>query len=359
MNIATAQQQLTARHHHHFVLRENFLQDGLGLCIHRVIKARRDNAAVDDQKVHVRTGQAFRRITILAACNLVDAITLFLGGVHRPRNRHFVHHKRPPLGVRAGRQNVHRRMTTHIVGIALIVSPGQQHLARRNVAAEVIHMAVGFIIEQTIRQPDNLIHSQICTQHAFDFFAGQVRVAVAVHQALSRSNQRAFTVNVNRAAFQHKTFGVVTRATFYFQHLAAHLLVAVPRKVQTTVKPAPGVEIPVHTTHFTAVVDDKGRPAVAYPGIVAGHFDHTNIRHIKLRTGIFILGCRHPDSHRFKARNGLGHCRVRRLRRLAAQAPVVRTLRPDHPGLGLRSPFGRHIKAVSARRTVQSGHLDS
>ena len=78
-----------------------------------------------------------------------------------------------------------------------------------------------------------------------------------------------------------------------------------------------------------------------------------------LRAGIFVLAGRHADGYRLKTRNGFGHRGVGRLGRLAAQAPVIRALGPDHPGLGLRSPFGRHMKAVSARRTVQSGHLDS
>ena len=62
-------------------------------------------------------------------------------------------------------------MAAHVVRVTLVVSPGQQYLTRSNVAAEVIHMAVGFVVEQAVRQPDDLVHGQVRTQYVFDFFA--------------------------------------------------------------------------------------------------------------------------------------------------------------------------------------------
>ena len=217
-------------------------------------------------------------------------------------------------------------------------------------------MTVGFIVVQAIGQPDDLIHSQLRAQHAFNLFTGQVRVTVAVQQAFAGGDQCAFTINVDRTAFQHKTFGVVARRALDFEDLAAHLLIAVPREVQPAVKPAPGVEVPVHAAHFAGVVDHERRPAVAHPGVIVGKLDHADVRHIELSASVFVLCGRHPDGHRLEAGNGLGHSSVRGLRRLAAQTPVVRALRPDHPDLSLRSPFGRHVKAVSAGRAVQSSH---
>ena len=184
-----------------------------------------------------------------------------------------------------------------------------------------------------------------------------MRVAVAIEQALGRSNQRALAIHMDRAPFEHETFGVITRAPLDFQHLAAHLLVAVPRRIQAAFKTAPCVEIPVHTADFTVVVDHERRAAVTHPRVIAGHLDHTNIRHIQAGTGIFVLAGRHADRHRLEARDSLGHRRVRGLRWLATQTPVIRALGPDHPGLGVRRPFGRHVETVCAGRTVQkSGH---
>jgi hypothetical protein len=77
-----------------------------------------------------------------------------------------------------------------------------------------------------------------------------VRVAVAIKQAFAGGDQRTFAINMNRTAFQHKTFGVVARRALDFEDLAAHLLIAVPREVQPAVKPAPGVEVPVHAAYF-------------------------------------------------------------------------------------------------------------
>ncbi|MNN05713.1 hypothetical protein D3C81_1184810 [compost metagenome] len=217
-------------------------------------------------------------------------------------------------------------------------------------------MAIGFVVEQAIRQPDDFIHSQVRTQHRFDFCAIHVRVAIAVEQAFFGGDQGAFAVDVNRTAFQHEAFGAVARAALDLEDLAADLRVTVPRRIQAAVKTAPGIEVPVHATDFATVVDDEGRTGVANPGVVAGHFHHTNIRHVQTGTGVFVLAGGNRHGHRFETGDGLGHCHVSGLCRFATQAPVVRALGPDHPGLGLRCPFGWHIEAVGARGAVQRGH---
>ncbi|MNO24862.1 hypothetical protein D3C76_146910 [compost metagenome] len=219
-------------------------------------------------------------------------------------------------------------------------------------------MAVGFVVEQAVRQPDDLIHSQMRAEHRFDFRTVQVRVAIAVEQALFGGDQRAFAVDVNRAAFKHETFSAVTRAALDLEDLAADLRIAIPRRVQAAVEAAPSVEVPVHTAHFAAIVDDESRAAVAYPSVIAGHLDHADIRHVEARAGVFILAGGHGHGDRFKTRDSLGHRSMCSLRRFAAQTPVVRALGPDHPGLRLRRPLGRHVKAVGARGTFQSCHRD-
>ncbi|MNI25000.1 hypothetical protein D3C73_786370 [compost metagenome] len=217
-------------------------------------------------------------------------------------------------------------------------------------------MAVGFVVEQTVRQPDDFIHSQIRDEHRFDFCTVQVRVAIAIEQAFFGGDQRAFAVDVDRAAFEHEALGAIARTALDFEDLATDLRITVPRRIQTTVETAPGVEVPVHATDFTVVIDDKRRPGIADPGVVAGHLDNADIRHVQAGTGVFVLAGGNRHGHRFETGDGLGHCHVSGLCRFATQAPVVRALGPDHPGLGLRCPLGRHVKAVCARGAVQSGH---
>ena len=138
-------------------------------------------------------------------------------------------------------------------------------------------MAVGFIVEQAVRQPDHGVDGQVRGENRLDVLAPQMRVAVLVQQALFGGDQRAFAVDVDRAAFQHEAFGAVTVAVFDFEDLAGHLVVAVPRPVQAAVEAAPGVEGPVHAAHFTAGVGDEGRAGIAHPGVVGADFHQADI----------------------------------------------------------------------------------
>src|SRR5450830_705593 len=99
-------------------------------------------------------------------------------------------------------------------------------------------MAVGFVVEQTVRQPDDLIHSQVGAQRSLNGCAVEMRVAVAVEQAFFCGDQGAFAIDVNRTAFQHKPFGAIARRAFDLENLAADLRVTVPRCIQATVKTA-------------------------------------------------------------------------------------------------------------------------
>ncbi|MNP29382.1 hypothetical protein D3C76_1224040 [compost metagenome] len=161
---------------------------------------------------------------------------------------------------------------------------------------------------------------------------------------------------MNRAAFQHEAFGVVTVTTFDFQHLAGQLLVAVPRCVQAAIEAAPGIEAPVDATHVTAVIDDEGRAGVAHPGIVVADFHHTNVWCVQAGTSVVVLGRGNRHRHWLETRNSLGQGNMGCLHGLAAQAPVIGALGPDHPDLGLWCPFGWHVKTVGTRGTGQGSH---
>ncbi|MNE39930.1 hypothetical protein D3C80_1339120 [compost metagenome] len=217
-------------------------------------------------------------------------------------------------------------------------------------------MAVGLVVVQAIRQPDDAVNCQVIAQNGFDLLTVQVRVAVVVEQAFLGGDQGAFTIDMDRAAFQHEAFGVVALAAFHLQHLAGHLLVAVPWRVQTTLEAAPGIEAPVDTTHFTAVVDDEGRAGITNPGVVVADFHHTNVRQVQTGAGVIVLSGGDGNGHRLETGDSLGQGHVGSLHRLATQAPVVRALGPDHPDLGLWRPFGRHVEAVGARGTGKRFH---
>ena len=104
------------------------------------------------------------------------------------------------------------------------------------------------------------------------------------------------------------------------------------------------------------VVDDEGRAGVTHPGVVVADFHHADVGDIELTTGVLVLAGRDGDGNRLEAGDGLGQRHMRSLRRLAAQAPVVRALWPDHPDLGLRRPFGGHMETVGTRGRVEGFH---
>ena len=217
-------------------------------------------------------------------------------------------------------------------------------------------MAVGFVVVQAIGQPDDGLNRQVLTQDLFNLLTVQVRVAVAVEQAFFGSDQGALTIHMDRAALKHEAFGLIALATLHLQHLGCQLLIAVPRRVQAAVKAAPGVEAPIHTAHFARIVDDEGRAGITHPSVIVADFDHTNIWLVELATGIFVLAGGGRDGDRFEAGNGLGQGHMRSLCRLAAQAPVVRALRPHHPHLGLWGPLGGHVETIGTGRGVEGFH---
>ncbi|MNZ16497.1 hypothetical protein D3C78_334740 [compost metagenome] len=217
-------------------------------------------------------------------------------------------------------------------------------------------MAIGFVVVQAIGQPDDGLHRQVLTQDLFDLLTVQVRVAVAVEQALFGSDQGALTVHMDRAALKHEAFGLVALATLHFQHLGCQLLIAVPRRVQAAVEAAPGVEAPIHTAHFARIVDDEGRAGITHPGVVVADFHHTDVGQVQLTAGVFVLAGRNSNGNRLEAGDGFGQGDVGSLGRLASQAPVVRTLGPDHPHLALRRPFGGHVETVGAGGGVEGFH---
>jgi hypothetical protein len=91
---------------------------------------------------------------------------------------------------------------------------------------------------------------------------------------LVRWSGAALAVALDAAQFGDQRGAIVIEA-FDFEDLAGDLVVLVLRVVQA----AAGVEFEVDAAHFAAlVIDHEARPAVAEPGVVAGHFHHAHLR---------------------------------------------------------------------------------
>ena len=259
-----------------------------------------------------------------------------------------MYHQLASLGVAAFFQHAEGGLAAQVVRVVLVVGPGQQHLAGTHVAAEVVDVAVGLVVVEAVRQPDDALHRKVVAQGPLDLRLAQVRVAVVVEQAFLGGDQRAFAVDVDRAALEDEVVGAVAGAPFDLEDLACHLVIALPGEVQAAFEAAPGVEAPVDAAYIALVVDDEGRAGVADPGIVAADFHDADVAVVEACARVLVLPGAGADGDRLEARDGLGHRGEGRLGRLAAVAPVVRAFRPDHPGLLVGFPFGGHAEAVGA-----------
>ena len=70
-------------------------------------------------------------------------------------------------------------------------------------------MAVGFIVVNTKRQPDDFLDRKILTQLFFNFRSCKRRIAPRTQQTFFGRKQGSFPVNMDGAAFQNKGAGII------------------------------------------------------------------------------------------------------------------------------------------------------
>jgi hypothetical protein len=78
-------------------------------------------------------------------------------------------------------------------------------------------MPVGVVVREPAIQPDDLAHAQILPKQVLDLLAPEARIAVRVEQAALGGQQRAFAIDVDRAAFQDQR-GRITAHAEMLQH---------------------------------------------------------------------------------------------------------------------------------------------
>ena len=199
-------------------------------------------------------------------------------------------------------------------GVTAVLGPGQRHFARRGETGEVIDMAVGLVHEHPFAQPHHGLHTEPGTQLGLVALAGHTRVTIRVQQALFGNQQGTLPIHVDGSAFQNEIRPIAVE-TLYLADLLRHSSIEIPREVQATLQPAPGVEVPVDASPTALVIHHDGRPNIAHPCVIAGDF-HQPHRRRQLRPGVGILprGNPHPDG--FTGANRRGNRRKGRLRRL-------------------------------------------
>jgi hypothetical protein len=146
-------------------------------------------------------------------------------------------------------------------------------------------VTAGFIIYDTLAQPDHGLHSEIGPEVPLHLFLGNAGIAIRIQQNLFGDQRRPFAIHVNGTAFVDDV-GPVAIIAFDLEDLAGDEIVLIPGKVQSTRKPSPGIEAPVDASPDAAVIRHERRPDITHPRIVVGHLDDPHVRR-KLRPSEF------------------------------------------------------------------------
>ena len=261
-----------------------------------------------------------------------------------------MHLERPPLGVGGVRQRLVGGVRGFVERVVLVVGPDAGHLARAHEAGHVVDVPVRLLGVYAVLDPDHLVDAQVLAQVVLDLLLRELGVAPLGQEAHLRGHHGAFAVHVDGAALQHERVRAVAVHAGEVGHLQAHERVLVPREVQAVHQPAPCVEVPVHRAHVAVVVHHERGAAVADPRVVAGHLHDQDVllaRQHVVRGGV-VLGV-HAHDDRLEPGDAARHVGVRLLCGLRAVAPVVGTMRPQHPDALLRLKLAGHAVAVLLR----------
>ena len=242
--------------------------------------------------------------------------------------------------------------------MVLILRPDARDLAGRDEARDIVNVPVRLIGVDAVLDPQHLLTAKIVAKHLLDLFFRLVGVAPLGEQAHLGRQHRALAVDVDRTALEHEALCAVAVHICDLADLARDLIVLVPGEIQPVDEPAPGVELPVHRAKTAPVVHKERRPAVAHPRVVALELHDADIfGELGARVLILAHGC--ADRDLFKFCDGLGDIRKGLLRGLAAIAPVVVSLGPEHPHALLGLKFGGHAIPVLLRRCADDSFCHS
>lgn len=292
----------------------------------------------------------------MGAVQLVQAFGFGGGPFQHVRLRQLVHHQLATTAVAGAAQDVVGLLVDFPLRVVAVVGPLQHHFAGAHEARQVVDMAVGLVELAAARQPDHLLRAQVVGEAPGDLGLAQVLVAIAVEQALLGGENAALAIALDAAQLSDQWRAIAVEV-FDLEDLGGDLVVLVPGVIQAAVEAAIGVELEVDAAHFAAlVIDHEARPAVAEPGVVAGHFHHPHLRR-QQPAGIGELGGGSTDGDRFALGNRGDDPHPDLLRRLGAVAPDVGALRPAKPATGLGFEFaGQAETIVFGSGVEQSGH---
>ena len=210
-----------------------------------------------------------------------------------------MHLQAASLGIGCLRERVIRVARRLVKRVLRVVRPDAGDLARADEAGHVVDVAVGLVGVDAVAQPEDLLAAEIVAEHMLDRAAVHGGVAPLGQQAHLGREHRALAVDMDRPALEHEALGAVGIDALELADLLRDLIVEIPREIEPVDKTAPRIERPVHGAQTAAIVDEKRRPAVADPRVVARHLDDAHGARQALAR-VLVLRCADADRHGFK-----------------------------------------------------------
>src|SRR5208282_1524084 len=195
MNRPQSQHQIPAVYPHHFASRKHLRQQIQRHPVIGIIKRRHQHQFIRNIKIRI-TGRQPQPIKI-----------------NRPRHRQSLHLQSPPILILHSLQSRQVLLQCRIIRVPPVLLHNRHHRRRVHESRQVVHMPVRIVPRNPIPQPQHIRHSQILPKNRLIIFPRKSRVSFLrlAQQTLFRSQQRPFSIHVNRSALQHHPPSFVLR----------------------------------------------------------------------------------------------------------------------------------------------------
>ncbi len=235
-------------------------------------------------------------------------------------------------------------------------SPEGRHAddaSRLHEAGDGVDVPVRVVVEQALVEPEDVLAAERVGEVGFEPFPLHAGVPVRVEQALLRGQERALSVDLDRAALEHHPERVELTAG-QLADAAGHQVVAVE-----DVLVAPAVEREADRRDVALVVLDEDRRDVAHPDVAEGHAVEDRSEPLEPLARLHLAdAARHQDVERLAARvavlidvgDGPAELHVLALGLGEHLRPELVVAGPGEPHGLVRLPLGRLAIARGPRR---------
>ena len=347
MNVASAGQNDACIDRKDSSIREAFSEN---FCSHGVVfiaEPGKKDTVIGKVKIDITGGKAFAGFPLVFASFKIIAEKIFFCNTDGMLwNGQLVNHKASSLRVNGMGEKIKSGPASGILRIVFVICPGKKHFSWLYKAAHIINMAVGFIVVNTKRQPDDFFNRKILTQLFFNFRSCKRRIAPRTQQTFFGRKQGSFSINMDGTAFQNKGAGIIEGISEKTADSFRNLTVMLKVGIQTVILAAPGVEFPLNASSDALIVDHKRSAGISCPGILCRGFNQMNpVGGKQFLCRCFILW---PDEKINLLISGNCFCNFCKCRscRFCPVIPRTGAPRPDHQCAFVGLKFARHVKAI-------------